>query len=589
MKKISYKLTLIMIVIVGLSVLTLGIFIAHLLEEIYVDALANRLEEEAKMLSTIFKEEEFDFNNEQLEIISKEMGESLSTRITLIAPNGKVIADSDYDRNKMENHKERPEVQEALSGASGKAIRYSNTLGLDMLYVTTPIYHNEQIKGVVRLALPIHAIQMSIKNFWYILILGLVFIFLLTIIVSFRISNKITKPIEHITKIARNITMQNYSERLKIDRKDEIGQLGTAINIMAESLENQMTTIYENEKKLMTVLNNMSSGVILVDLNGRIILANPAIESLLGESIENIIGKHHNDVGKQDSISALIEKVFSNGTSIQTEVEINYPSHKFLNSNLVPILDVRGEINGVLAVLHDITKIKKLETMRTEFVANVSHELRTPITSVKGFAETLLEGTIQDEETKKQFIQIIYNESDRLHRLIVDLLDLSKIELNKEILNLSKFDVKNLIESTVEAMKPQIEKRKLEVILELNQIEIIADEDRLKQVIINLFTNAIVYTPENGTIKCKLDKHANGKIKIEVEDTGIGIPPKNLSRIFERFYRVDKARSRESGGTGLGLAIAKHIIESHNGNIQVYSEVDKGTKFVIILPKKQSA
>lgn len=587
MKKLSYKLTLIMTLIIGLSVLILGLFLSNLIEDIYIEALGNRLEEEANMIKAIVIKEDLSTNNHQIEMISKEMGKQLSTRITIIDKDGNVLADSEYDRGKMETHNNRPEILAAYTGDIGKEIRYSETLGIEMLYVASPIYDdNNNIEGVIRLSLPLKAIKESIRNFWYILILGLTVIFVITFIITYRVTAKITKPIENITKLARRITKHQYEERVMIDRNDEIGQLGKAINLMADSLEEQMTTIFENEKKLMTVLNNMSSGVILLDNNGKIMLANPAIEQLLGVSLKEIVGKQHNEVGKQDSISELIYKVVATGETVHAEIGVYYPTKKYFNSSVVPILDVKGAISEILVVLHDITKIKKLENMRTEFVASVSHELRTPITSVKGFAETLLDGSIKDRETEQQFIQIIYNESDRLHRLIVDLLDLSKIELNKEILKIERIDIKELLLSTIEVLKPSINKQKITILTELDSVYAEVDEDRIKQVIINLITNAITYTAENGKIYLRLKELDENRIKIEVEDTGIGIPKQSLSRVFERFYRVDKDRSRESGGTGLGLAIAKHIIESHEGNIQVESEVGIGTRFTIILPKK---
>lgn len=587
MKKLSYKLTLIMTLIIGLSVLVLGLFLSNLIEDIYIEALGNRLEEEANMIKAIVIKEDLNTNNHQIEMISKEMGKQLSTRITIIDKDGNVLADSEYDKGKMETHNNRPEILAAYTGDIGKEIRYSETLGIEMLYVASPIYDdNNDIEGVIRLSLPLKAIKESIRNFWYILILGLTVIFVITFIITYRVTAKITKPIENITRLARRITKHQYEERVMIDRNDEIGQLGKAINLMADSLEEQMTTIFENEKKLMTVLNNMSSGVILLDNNGKIMLANPAIEQLLGVSLKEIVGKQHNEVGKQDSISELIYKVVATGETVHAEIGVYYPTKKYFNSSVVPILDVKGAISEILVVLHDITKIKKLENMRTEFVASVSHELRTPITSVKGFAETLLDGSIKDRETEQQFIQIIYNESDRLHRLIVDLLDLSKIELNKEILKIERIDIKGLLLSTIEVLKPSINKQKITILTELDSVYAEVDEDRIKQVIINLITNAITYTAENGKIYLRLKELEENRIKIEVEDTGIGIPKQSLSRVFERFYRVDKDRSRESGGTGLGLAIAKHIIESHEGNIQVESEVGIGTRFTIILPKK---
>jgi len=585
MKKMRNRLVIIFTLIITIFAFILGIFFIELIEKIYIDALTNRLEKEANLIHMVLGTEEGRIQgNHAIDHLVNSMGEQLETRITIIDLQGKVLADSQYDKNLMENHGDRPEVKAAFSGKTGKEIRYSDTLGFDMQYLAIPMKQNDQMIEAVRVALSLEEIKTSLTSFWYRLIWGLFILFLITILISFRISNKITKPLEQMTVIAKKITRKDYSERFQINRNDEVGQLGKAMNIMAESLENQMQTIQENEKKLTTVLNNMSSGIILVDQKGTIILTNPALEYLIGEQAHQIIGKKHDDVGKETVISELIEKSLNTGQSFHTEIGIYQPTKKYLNTNIAPIIDDQHVI-GVLVVLHDITRMKQLEKMRTEFVASVSHELRTPITAIKGFAETLMEGSVKEEETRQSFYTIIYKESDRLHRLINDLLDLSKIELNKDILKYSTTNLKALIESTINTMIPQAEKKKIIMKQELSSVIADVDEDRIKQVMINLLTNAIAYTPENGQIFIRLQALNQEQVKIEVEDTGIGIPEKNLPRIFERFYRVDKARSRESGGTGLGLAIVKHIVESHGGNIQVKSQVNAGTRFIIMLPK----
>ncbi|MFV9511180.1 two-component system histidine kinase PnpS [Tepidibacillus sp. LV47] len=587
MKKLKTRLTMTYIILIGIFVIGLGIFLAKLIEETYIDAIGERLTKESTLLreeiSWVINRSDTKALNEE----AKQIKEKLNTRITIIDVNGNVLAESDFDKDKMDNHASRPEFKKALAGQVGKEIRYSRTLGMKMLYIASPVYYGQHQVGAVRLAIPFREIEDSINSFWYSLVFGLTIVFLITIFISNQVASKITRPIEHIIYIAKRITNRDYRARVHIHTQDEIGQLGAAINLMADSLQNQIDMIHENQSKLSTVLNHMTSGILLVDKKGKIILANPALEWLLGVKNEDIIGKYHMEVGPNYLLSELIERSLNTGESIRTEIDTHYPTKKSLDSSLAPILDAKGEINGVVAVLHDITKLKNLENMRKEFVANVSHELRTPITAVRGFAETLLDGAMKDEETCKSFLQIIYKESDRLHRLISDLLDLSKIEFNQDLLKYTLVDLKSFIESTVEMIRPEAAKKELTIIQELSSLQAEVDEDRLRQVVINLLTNAINYTPPKGTITIRLYEYSDQLFAIEVEDTGIGIPKKSLPRIFERFYRVDKARSRESGGTGLGLAIVKHIVESHGGNIKVESEVQKGSKFTILLPKKR--
>jgi len=587
MKRLKTRLTVIYIVLIAIIVIGLGFFLSKLIEKSYVDAIADRLKKESVFLRD---EISWEMNNNQFtKLKDKTMlyKEKLNARITIIDLKGKVIAETDYSIDEMENHASRPEFKQAFAGKVGEEIRYSHTLGMKMLYVASPIYEENQLVGAIRLAIPFQEILNSINSFWYSLIFALTLIFLFTIFISNHISSKITKSIEHITYIAKRITNKDYNARVQLHSHDEIGHLGIAINLMADSLKNQIDMIYENENKLSTVLNNMTSGILLVDRQGKIILANPALEWLLGIKMEDLIGKYHMEAGHNYLLSELIERSLNTGESIRTEIETYSPTKKFLDSSLAPIFDYKGEMSGVVAVLHDITKLKTLENIRKEFVANVSHELRTPITAVKGFAETLLDGSMKDEETCKNFLQIIYTESDRIHRLISDLLDLSKIEFNQDLLNYSRIDLKSFIESTIEMVRPQAVKKGLKIHTNLDDVMAEVDEDRIRQVVINLLTNAIAYTPPVGTITVRLKEQMNGMVRLEVEDTGIGIPKKSIPRIFERFYRVDKARSRESGGTGLGLAIVKHIVESHGGNIKVESEVQKGSKFIILLPKKK--
>ena len=587
MNKLRTRLILTYTILIGLFVIGLGIFLTKLIEDTYIDAIGDRLTRESSFL-----QEEISWamnNGERSRLIEEvqKMKKDLSARVTIIDASGQVLAESDYSEDKMENHASRPEFKQALAGTVGTEIRYSRTLGIEMLYVASPVFYDQHLVGSVRLAIPFQEIRDSLNYFWYSLIFGLTVVFLITIFISIQVASKITKPIEHITFIAKRITNRDYRARVEVRNKDEIGQLGIAINLMADSLKSQIDTIHENQSKLTTVLNNMTSGILFVDQKGKIILANPALEWLLGVKNTEILGKYHMEVGQNYLLSELIERSLNTGESIRTEIDTYYPTKKALDSSLAPILDANGEITGVIAVLHDITKLKNLENMRKEFVANVSHELRTPITAVKGFTETLLDGAMKDEETCKSFLQIIYKESDRLHRLISDLLDLSKIEFNEDLLKYVTLELKPFVESTIEMVRSQARKKELTMIEDLDLVQAEIDEDRIRQVMLNLLTNAISYTPQGGKITVRLKEHTTQFFAIEVEDTGMGIPKKSLPRIFERFYRVDKARSRESGGTGLGLAIVKHIVESHGGKIKVESEVQKGTKFTILLPKKK--
>jgi two-component system phosphate regulon sensor histidine kinase PhoR len=359
---------------------------------------------------------------------------------------------------------------------------------------------------------------------------------------------------------------------------------------MARSLKWQMNQIMENENRLKSVLENMVSGVMVIDGKQKIALSNRSAERILGVPAADLLGKKYDQVKQHLELIRLIEECIGRKELVRDEVIFYFPEERTLEISLVPLFRESGAWSGIVIVLHDITEIRRLERMRSEFVANVSHELKTPIASVKGFAETLLKGAMEDKETAKSFLQIIYDESERLNRLILDILELSKIESKRVPVNFSPVELHSFLHKTLAMMQKQAEKKGIALQAEVQEeLYIEADEDRLRQIFLNLISNGINYTPEGGLVKVKAEAlpasgEAEEKIRFTVSDTGIGIPKKNLSRIFERFYRVDQARSRSSGGTGLGLSIVKHLVELHRGTITVESKVGAGSRFIIELP-----
>jgi two-component system phosphate regulon sensor histidine kinase PhoR len=357
---------------------------------------------------------------------------------------------------------------------------------------------------------------------------------------------------------------------------------------MAMSLEYQVERIQENESRLKSVLDNMIIGVLMIDKEDQISLVNPSAEEMLGFTQKELHGRKYDSANQQLELTQLIEEGLERRTFIKDEIVFYFPHERVLEVNLVPVNQSDGQWGGLLVALHDISDLRRLERMRSEFVANVSHELKTPIAAVKGFAETLLAGAMNDKETAKSFLQIIYDESGRLDRLIVDILELSKIESKRIPLHFSPVHLTDFTHKTLEMMKSEASKKQITLSMQVPEaLYLEADEDRLRQVLINLLSNGINYTPSGGSVR--VEAHAvkvneEEKVRILISDTGIGIPKKDLPRIFERFYRVDKARSRSSGGTGLGLSIVKHIVELHKGSIQVESKQAMGTTFTIELP-----
>lgn len=585
MTRFRIKLTFTILGLISLVLLLMGMYFAKVLENSYLQSLHELLSRESKLVAQAVRFPTVFDNQVTLADRVKQVAPSDEVRLTIINREGQVLYDNSSHVEEMENHHDRPEMKAALRGETGISRRFSETLGYDMMYVAVPVEQGSNIVGAVRSAMSMKDITDTIHNMWYSLLTGLLVTLVVGSIVVSRISFSIIRPIEEITRVARNITQRQYESRVRIKAKDEIGQLAGAINFMASSLEQQMYEISENQQRLAGVLTNMTSGVIFISEQRRIMLVNPAVEKLLGTAGHELVGKLHIEAGKSFGLSQYIDRCLDKSEKFRQEVHIYYPQERVLDVNFAPYINFKGESRGVVVVLHDITEIRRLEKMRSDFVANVSHELRTPITSIKGFTETLLEGAMQDEETCRNFLQIISDESERLYRMIRDILDLSKIEQKRIPLHLSHVHVQELIRSAAAIMHDQAQRKQLKVTLPESQPDIwlMTDKDCLQQIVLNLMTNAIAYTPEEGEITIRTEAD-DKQITIQVADTGIGIPEKDLARIFERFYRVDKARSRDSGGTGLGLAIVKHLVENLHGQIKVESVEGRGSTFTVILP-----
>ncbi|NOU71574.1 HAMP domain-containing protein [Paenibacillus sp. LMG 31458] len=595
MTKFRAKLTFIMILLIGCSMLIAGIFMAKVLENSHIVSLKDNMERE---LHVITATGDWNRKGTDAELISyyseqaKRLKEATNERLTYVRADGKVLGDSDQRPEQMDNHLNRPEIASAAANGIGYITRYSDTLKENMLYAAIPVKNEAQeTTGFLRISMSLEQVGNSIRSLWYFLISGLIILFLIAGIVSYRIAKGITHPIEKMTKVAQQITNLNYQSRVPAYSNDEVGQLGQAINRMSESLQQQMARIQENERRLQGVMENMMSGIMMIDREERIMLLNPAAEYILGFSSQELLGKKYNEAKQQYEFTKLIQECIETQDPIRDEMVFYYPAERILDIHLSPIAHEDEEWSGVLIVIHDITAVRRLERMRSEFVANVSHELKTPIAAVKGFAETLLAGALNDKETAVSFLQIIFDESERLNRLIGDILELSKIESKRIPMNFSPIYLPEFLEKSLSVLRKEAEKKHIELNIQVDDdIYIEADEDRLRQIMINLLSNGIAYTQDGGKVKVRvepLDMNADGdyeRLRLIVSDTGMGIPKKDLPRIFERFYRVDKARSRSSGGTGLGLSIVKHLVELHKGTIRVDSEVGVGTRFTIELP-----
>lgn len=416
-------------------------------------------------------------------------------------------------------------------------------------------------------------------------LISMFFGLLVSIGLGIRYIKKITHPMKQLVKITKKISAGNYARRIYSSTEGEIQELSESFNTISERLELAVSELQDSNTKLKSILTSMLNGVIALDNENKIMLVNPVAEELFNINSEDIKGKHILEVIRDEELIKMLKNLVGDNKVINSEMEIRFPKPRTLSfkSNLIRVENDPSKIIGVVIILQDVTEIRKLENMRKDFVANVSHELKTPLTSIKGFVETLQSGASLDLETQDRFLNIIEIETDRLTYLIQDLLILSEIE-NKDNVEEEKICINENVNQIMNVLEEQAKKKNIKIEVKIdNEPYIYGNSGWFKQMLINLIDNAIKYTKENGFVKLDIYKDLE-YLFINVSDTGIGIDDEHLDRLFERFYRVDKSRTREVGGTGLGLAIVKHIILSFDGEIDIESEIDKGTKFYIKLP-----
>ncbi|HBQ85998.1 MAG TPA: hypothetical protein DD811_05915 [Syntrophomonas sp.] len=561
-----------------------GITLFNLFKDYYIKNVESSLIYEARLIAEMIDMRSEKPTPQNLQKVCQVTGKDTNTRVTIIGQNGVVLADSLYDAAKLGLHNTRPEVYQALKGKTGVEIRYSTTVKAKMIYVAVP-FTGMSAQGVVRLATPLLAVEEIYSRMWSILMFAIVICGLAAFGVSLIFVERISRPIGNITATVREFAHGNLHKRISYRREDELGVLARTFNDMAEYLENNIIEISEVNNRLETLLENTVNGIVMVDRSARITYTNPAAVELLGESIQTR-GKKHVEVISNYELVETIDKVRQQLQPIHKEIVLHSMGDRIIDVNVVPLRGNTFSGQGVLVVLNDISNLKKLEQMRKDFVANVSHELKTPVASISGFAETLVAEEGQNPETVKEFSRIIFDESQRLTRLVSRLLELSRLESEDRELQIEEINVDQLIQDTINMMQQRndCKDKAIEFSKTGAPVVINGDSDTITQVLINLLDNAIKYGSEGDHIAVSLAEEKD-QIKISVEDHGVGIPENEAERIFERFYRVDKTRCRKTGGTGLGLAIAKHLVENHGGQIGAETISGQGTVFSFTIPK----
>jgi len=585
--KITFVISLIFAVILG------GIYFYlnnDLTKHTYQRIRANLFKTSAFVQTYLEKIHTKDLSIKESDALADLIGKDLDLRVTIINLDGVVLGDSEVDLlnfKLLENHLTRPEVQQALKVGIGESRRFSSTIKTDMLYVAST-FGQEKIQGIIRLAIPLSEIEFISGKLQKMLLIALSFAFLFSTVFSFIASFLITRPIKEISSVAMAISGGDFSRRIGVTSHDEMGDLARLINHMSSQIKSKIDEVTVNKSRLEAVFLSMFEGVMIVDQGGSILLMNQRLKDLLCVN-QDPVGKRPLEIIRNIEIQETTNQVLSCLTKekclASRELTVLLQDEKTLLVHATSVIR-EGKSDGAVLVFHDITEVRKLENIRKDFVANVSHELRTPVTNIKGYAETLLDGAIEDKEHAKDFLKIIYADAGQLAQLVDDLLDLSTIESGKVQLNCVPCNMKDIIEKVLGGLKKQLQGKNIQLNTDIAKSlpQVKADEMGIVQVLLNLIENAIKYNKEGGSITISAQEK-NGFIQVDITDTGIGIPQENLPRLFERFYRVDKARSRQLGGTGLGLSIVKHIIQSHHGEVAVESELGQGTTFHFTLPK----
>jgi two-component system, OmpR family, phosphate regulon sensor histidine kinase PhoR len=519
----------------------------------------------------------------------KKVGNHSGIRITVILPSGKVIGDSGGEPAKMENHGGRPEVISAISGQIGDSIRYSNTLQERMLYVAIPVKQENSTVAVIRTALSLAVIDNIFNLIRYKIIWSGILVAFLTAGISFLVSRRLSLPLEKMTQGAQLFAKGELSHRLYIPETHEMASLAVAMNEMANQLDERLKSVIRHRNELEAVLSSMKEGVIALDLDERIIKINQVAAAMFHKDPWEIENRSIQEAIRNTELQKFIKNALKNNEGLDCDIVFYQDKERILNIHSTTLLNSKEKRIGILVVLNDVTRLRHLENMRQDFVANVSHEIKTPLTAIQGFVETLLQDSNRTPEDTNRFLSIIDRHVHRLVSMIDDLLNLSRIEGNKQKeITMVQTDLDDVIQTAVQMMEAKAEEKKIRIEFQYeNSLSAEMDAPLIEQAVVNLLDNAIKYSTFGSTIEIHAAEK-NGEILINIWDHGIGIEDEHIPRLFERFYRVDKARSRKLGGTGLGLAIVKHIMQAHNGKVTVESNPGKGSTFTLHFPMKSS-
>ena len=577
-KRIFLKLILTLIGLFVVAAFGVDYFVTRMSEANLRQGLEDELKEQAQLAVAVLRGRPAQSSPEVVDEIARAAG----ARLTLIRSDGVVVADSEADPATMENHAARPEFAEALAGGAGVSTRVSSTVGTEFLYVAI-----SSEEGALRLALPLSEIRARTREIRGSILRLTLVAFIPAVFLAFWLAQRLSARLAQIMSFSQNLARGDFQTPVPAFSGGELGELHLTLQTTADRLRSLFEQVREERSRFAAAVNGIGAGVLVMDRERRVIVCNPAMSRMFPN--ESLAVGDCPFIASHQDIARLFDKVFTQGTSDSLDLSVPEPPQRTWKVSCAPIGGACGQVQAAVAVFYDITELEETERLRRDFVTNVSHELRTPLASIQGYAETLLDGALDDPEHNRRFLRIIRQNAERLAQLSSDLMTLSQIEVRARDYDFAPVAVDDLLAQASDSIRALTDKKGIAVHVEGLPVstDVECDSDSLHQVLMNLLENAAKYTPEGGAITLGA-RREDSEVEFYVRDTGVGIPSPHVPRLFERFYRVDKARSRELGGTGLGLAIVKHLVLAHDGSVRVESEVGRGSTFYVRIPLRRS-
>ena len=575
-KNIFYKIFFSYLVIICLSFFLLDLFVRDEIKNVLTSKVETELFSYAQLLDLS--------SSVKIAQQLKQIAKISDSRVTLIDARGKVLADSEKESSLMENHLNRPEVQEARLKGMGRSVRFSSTIGIDMLYVAIAIKDGRETTGYIRLARSLHDVQSVIEKVYQSFFLAMIIVGIVALVIALIFSYSLAAPILAMERFTEKLRQGHPVGTILLETADETKKLADNINYLVDELQSQIRVANEEKSKLMTAFTSMTEGILILNAEDKIEFVNQALSNIFSEQYGDINGKTLMEAFRNADLQKAFLDFKQTRINVFCEITLGNIEPVILS---VSISAVHGypEEEKTMIVFHDVTRLKKLEQIRVDFVANVTHEIRTPLTAIIGYLETIKTGATVNDNDAKRFIDISLKQAQRLNRLLEDLLVISKIELGELQFRFEEVSLRDALEGVIPLVEAKARLKKINIHNDVheNMPFIRADRDRVAQILVNVLDNAVKFTSEAGDVYIEAGQNDNDAV-LTITDTGIGISKEEVQRLGERFYRVDRSRSRDLGGTGLGLSIVKHLMIAHGGKMEIESQLGHGTKVSLFFP-----